>query len=69
MKQKNQNGQLKTTEIFNSTNTQNHFYGVPRMGRNFDDHPDFQQKARGYYEKHCRNKSCMLEIANVLPAK
>ena len=23
-------------------------YGVPRMGRNFDDNPDFQHKARGY---------------------
>ena len=24
-------------------------YGIPRMGRNFDDYPDFQQKARGIY--------------------
>jgi hypothetical protein len=23
---------------------------LPRMGRNFDDHPDFQQKARNIYE-------------------
>ena len=22
-------------------------YVIPRMGRNFDDYPDFQQKARG----------------------
>ena len=28
---------------------------VPRIGRNFDDYPDFQQKDRGVqnYEKHC----------------
>ena len=30
-------------------------YGVPRIFRNFDDYPDFQQKSRGLqnYETHC----------------
>ena len=27
-----------------------------KMGRNFDDYPDFQQKARGMYKKHCNKK-------------
>jgi hypothetical protein len=42
-----QNGRLKKTEIFNYASFQSvTIYGVPRMGRNFDDYPDFQQKAR-----------------------
>ena len=62
MKQKeNQNGRLKKTEIFNFANSQYFsgigawvscifcalIYGVQRMGQNFDDYPDFQQKAKG----------------------
>ena len=27
-------------------------YGVPRVGRNFDDYPDFQQKARYKILRH-----------------
>ena len=31
-------------------------YGIPRMRQNFDDYPDFQQKAKSIknYEKHCK---------------
>ena len=40
---------LMTSQFLNFTTSPDTMYKtlVPRMGRNFDDYPDFQQKARG----------------------